>query len=44
MQARRIDAGKDVANGAVLTGRIERLENEQHGVAAVRVEAMLRLA
>ena len=35
VQAARVHAGEDVADRAVLAGRIECLKDEQHGIAAV---------
>ena len=36
-----IDARHDVLDGAVLARRIHRLEDQQHGVAVVRIEEAL---
>ena len=43
LTALRVDAGHHVADGAVLAGGIHRLEHDQHRVAVVGVEQLLRL-
>jgi hypothetical protein len=39
----RVHAGHDVADGAVLTGRVHRLEHQEHRVTVVCVELVLLL-
>ena len=43
-QAGRVHAREHVTNRAVLARRVERLEDYEHGMPAVRVEPVLRLA
>ena len=44
VQAARVYASKHVPDRAVLAGRIERLEDQEHGIAAIGVEPVLRVA
>ena len=44
LAALRIDAGHDVPDGAVLSGRIHRLKDQQHRVAVGRVVKLLQRA
>lgn len=44
LAALRIDAGHDVADGTVLTGRVHSLEDQQQGVAVVGIKQTLQLA
>ncbi|MOA33705.1 hypothetical protein D3C78_1550210 [compost metagenome] len=44
LTALRVDAGHDVADGAILARRVHRLEDHQQGVAVRRVQKALLLA
>ena len=43
LAALRVDAGHDVLDGAVLAGRVHRLEHQQHRPAVLRIEHVLQL-
>src|SRR5206468_1031382 len=42
LTALRIDAGHDMFNGAILTCGVHGLKNQQHGVAVMREEKILK--
>ena len=44
LAALRVDAGHHVLDGAVFARRVERLKDQQHGVAVGRVEKLLQRA